>query len=432
MLKRAVVNTEKAISTARIFWGLALIIYSASQWQHYGIYCAAVSMIPMAFFVMASGFFLRILRNGKLPRWLTFVSVTMDCMVAALSLLPNILWPYDTYTGITSAIDVSGLMICLFAAGFRLSTRVAAWGSVLSLINYFSLITIDYVTNGFPKDNGFEGAILFFVYLLGCAALTVILARHTRLLVKKSAQEAAQNVFAKQALTSIMQGHHDMKSMLTSATIGVEILSDRLRNHSTTGASVDNRNESSSMVQKLSSDLLRLNSAVHAIKNEAFGRLTNLQGSQSVEIKDAYDSVVSRISKDYEYVQFIQDFSNAQSVQINGGTPALERILFNLMMNACEGDGNIGACHIKVNARPVSGKHCVEFNIRDDGPGFDAEVLASAENPHPLSRKLGGTGIGLLTVRYLLGDMVSTLQLRNLHADGKQSSGATVSFELCM
>ena len=111
-------------------------------------------------------------------------------------------------------------------------------------------------------------------------------------------------------------------------------------------------------------------------------------------------------------------------VRMSGGHPILLRILRNLLLNACEGDGTRGARHIEIRLSPKPGEASALLEVIDDGPGFPPELLAAAPAAR-YSTKPEGSGLGLWLVRALLGSQADTLRMRN--APG---GGAVVSFEL--
>ena len=58
----------------------------------------------------------------------------------------------------------------------------------------------------------------------------------------------------------------------------------------------------------------------------------------------------------------------ALSVRIIGGDPALERVLLNVMINACEGDGQRAASSVEVLTGERDGR--VRLEVRTTGPNF--------------------------------------------------------------
>jgi two-component system, NtrC family, C4-dicarboxylate transport sensor histidine kinase DctB len=96
----------------------------------------------------------------------------------------------------------------------------------------------------------------------------------------------------------------------------------------------------------------------------------------------------------------------------------------NLVINACEGDGQRRAARVDVEVR-IDGAHGrVVVDVIDDGPGFPAEVLV-ARLGETRSTKLGGSGFGLVLTQAMAQASDGTLKRGN-----RSSGGAVVSLSL--
>jgi hypothetical protein len=82
------------------------------------------------------------------------------------------------------------------------------------------------------------------------------------------------------------------------------------------------------------------------------------------------------------------------AAQVAGGEAMLRRVLLNLVINACEGDGERGAAHIDVEVRSDGARGRVTIDAIDDGPGFSADHLTAGPG-QVRSTKVGGSGFGL-------------------------------------
>ena len=100
----------------------------------------------------------------------------------------------------------------------------------------------------------------------------------------------------------------------------------------------------------------------------------------------------------------------------------LKRVFENLLLNACQGNGQAAARHIQVSMMESMDTEWIEVVVLDDGPGFAPELLSERQI---LSTKPDGTGIGLLTSDRLVSACGGTLQLAN-----KQEGGARVTVRL--
>ncbi len=104
---------------------------------------------------------------------------------------------------------------------------------------------------------------------------------------------------------------------------------------------------------------------------------------------------------------------------VRGGVTTLRRVVENLLINACEGDGTRGAEQVRVTARtePYSGR--LELVIADDGPGFPPDKLhAPTEGLH--TTKSQGTGLGLYTTECLIRASGGLLERKNAPTGGAE------------
>jgi len=100
------------------------------------------------------------------------------------------------------------------------------------------------------------------------------------------------------------------------------------------------------------------------------------------------------------------------TVPICGGASSLQRILTNLAINACEGNGSAGARNVDVTMLADTQDGLLMVTIADDGPGFsDAMLAAPFRGFH--TTKAGGTGLGLYTAERLVRASGGTLTIAN-------------------
>jgi two-component system sensor histidine kinase HydH len=93
----------------------------------------------------------------------------------------------------------------------------------------------------------------------------------------------------------------------------------------------------------------------------------------------------------------------------------LKQILLNLLRNAAEAASASPQPRIVLAARSLAGE--VEFEIRDNGPGFSEEALRRAFEPF-FTTKTSGTGLGLAISRRLAEVLGGTLEVRNAPEGG--------------
>lgn len=89
-------------------------------------------------------------------------------------------------------------------------------------------------------------------------------------------------------------------------------------------------------------------------------------------------------------------------VLVPGGASSLRRIIENVLLNACEGDGQTSAARVVIGCklRPAVGQ--VTLDITDDGPGFPEHVLAAPLEGLLTTKEGRQNGLGLYTAACLL------------------------------
>jgi C4-dicarboxylate-specific signal transduction histidine kinase len=97
--------------------------------------------------------------------------------------------------------------------------------------------------------------------------------------------------------------------------------------------------------------------------------------------------------------------------------------VFNLVLNACEGDGHRGASLVAIRIGRT-GERLLVIQVDDDGPGFPAAAL-DCDFGESVSSKTNGWGLGLGLVAGLVRASGGTVRHEN-HATG----GASVVVEL--
>jgi nitrogen fixation/metabolism regulation signal transduction histidine kinase len=101
-----------------------------------------------------------------------------------------------------------------------------------------------------------------------------------------------------------------------------------------------------------------------------------------------------------------------EPLRIKADTGRLRQLLHNLVKNAIEAirDGHGSTLWIDTRRQHVTGADCVELSVRDDGPGFPDNILASAFEPY-VTTKPKGTGLGLAIVKKIVEEHGGWIQL---------------------
>jgi len=79
----------------------------------------------------------------------------------------------------------------------------------------------------------------------------------------------------------------------------------------------------------------------------------------------------------------------------------LERVLYNLLLNACEAAPPVGG-KVEVRAEDVSG--AIDISVADNGPGIPASIRDRLFHPFVSYGKENGTGLGLAVVQKIVQD----------------------------
>lgn len=209
---------------------------------------------------------------------------------------------------------------------------------------------------------------------------------------------------------SVSASNHVLANATMAAMLQLELLERRLR------GSTDEETDLSANAARAMHDLRRC----HALVNEVKLALVAVSPAQ-----DPFDwrPVVARTCERHRAVLSIAEGA-AHPVALEGGAARLEEMLDALLRNAWEGDGARGARAVEVDVRCAgSDPRELVVVVRDDGPGFAADVLA--ELPKPCWSTKGRVGLSLFeTARSALASGGS------LRVSNGVSGGARVELSL--
>jgi two-component system, NtrC family, C4-dicarboxylate transport sensor histidine kinase DctB len=215
-----------------------------------------------------------------------------------------------------------------------------------------------------------------------------------------------------QALTEIIHHSQDVRDALLSAGSTADLLKGLLARSSSLG-----KKEPERLVQQLLQELSHIRERVLAIHQK--GRRHIGGEPEGVELVPVLDSVRQSVGLRFPEVDIhVQaDRNEPLRAWVRGGPMTLRRVVENLLINACEGDGVRAARSVRISARtePLSGR--LELVIADDGPGFPPERLA-APIQGLSSTKPQATGLGLYTSECLIRASGGLLERQNAPAGG--------------
>lgn len=88
-------------------------------------------------------------------------------------------------------------------------------------------------------------------------------------------------------------------------------------------------------------------------------------------------------------------------IKLYGGQLTFHRIIENIVINACEGDGTNSATKIFVELHHLKDEKAIRISITDNGPGFSAEQLSRPIQTFQTTKETG-TGLGLYSTERLV------------------------------
>ena len=131
------------------------------------------------------------------------------------------------------------------------------------------------------------------------------------------------------------------------------------------------------------------------------------------------DQVIRRA---IEAIHAKPEFRNARitlitSEELDGMFDArkLERVFFNLILNACEAAPGLDGL-ITVDAKRDS--NSFEIRIKDNGPGISPNIQKSLFDPFVSFGKPNGTGLGLAIVSKIVNDHAGTVSVESTSESG--------------
>jgi signal transduction histidine kinase len=399
VLDEAVRQGERTISICRILFVLAILARflwlndlsdPAGRLRIWLFIPAAICFIAFSAWMVART------RKGPIPTKLLALSVALDASMAFAGLAPNgmasaagNLTPERAYAGNFGAPDGASILLMLMISSLRLSPQVVWVSAATNTASVVVLVYIDATISAPPVVYGRHVFILMAI--LGAATVLVaqIVARKTRRLVMAGAHDSLRAYRIQQALSSVLQDNHDVRSLLSSANLDAALL---LRD-----PSLDQRQRA--QAERLCDDLRAVTSLISTLRERAFLQLVASNEPPSASVSNAIRVTTALVTARFPDVSIHDLAAPDLGVRVAGGAIMLERVLFNLMINACEGDGIRGATTIWLRAHRE--RECVKIRLEDDGPGFP-EAMLGEPSAHTGTSKRDGSGLGLFLLQTVI------------------------------
>jgi len=412
IILRAALTGERGVSVARLLFCTAIGVRSSLLWADTSagneLPRALVTYPALAAAIAFSLYTLFGVRPTLRSERVLVASVAVDAVVCFVSLLPSPLWPWQGYLGLTNMPDMAAILLITFAAGLRHSPRAAIVGAALNAVSYAALVAVDYSVTGNAIPALVPAYTLYGIFIVGAGALAVVLAVGTRRMVERAARAAVQADQAGRNLRVLLRDHHDVRSLLSSAQLNAELVARALGD----GAP----DELSDAKARLLHDLGDVNRLIDDVKVRTYAELVALESRQPADVAHAIDEALAAVRGRFPEVRLVREAdATVPAARIAGGEATLSRVVFNLLVNACEGDGRRGASAVRVHTAAPDGH--IRIQIDDDGPGFDGAG--------PTSSKPGSLGLGLELVGRIVDASGGTMRCAS-----RDEGGARVVIEL--
>lgn len=343
------------------------------------------------------------------PRMLV-ASALLDAVVAQGTLLSTLLWHGPSYTGLLRMPDPSAVIAVVFITALRLSPRVAWLGTGANLVLLGGLIVLDFRFNASHVTYGLSEVALLVIFVGSAGSVAAIACGVARRMVLKSGAEGVRIRRARTNLSVILREHHDARTLLSAARLRADLL---LRDPG--GASCSRH------MQGLASDLRELWEFVESVKSRALGELAMIDEATPVEVSTTLRNAAAVVQTRYSHVRILvgpgAPEGQGPRVWVVGGERGLAHVVTNLLVNACEGDGQRGAGTVQVSVESEGGTRNILLRVSDDGPGFRAGLLDGAR-PTGGTTKSEGSGLGMRLVGGLIEASGGTLRASNLPGGG--------------
>jgi len=223
---------------------------------------------------------------------------------------------------------------------------------------------------------------------------------------------------ARERLERVLRAHHDCRNALCGAMANAQLLEGMMMASERSGPELRQRFRALAIGLERSRALLE--------SPDSLG--LRVGGLEPVAVADVVQDVVDEVRRCYPAVRiqyFVPTRRQVALAQLRGGTLSLHRVIENVVINACQGDGRRSATSVTLAWHSEHAKHVV-IECVDDGPGFAPELLNVRRAKRVRTTKRSGCGLGLSTARRLLRASGGGLELMN-----REQGGALVRITVC-
>ena len=406
----AALRGERVVSISRIvFCALVLVRFLGLEQVHTPApYILNITALGTA--IGYSAWLLWRMHLGRTDYRMLAVSVVIDAVGCFASLLQTVLWPGgDHYKGLLTTPDMGALLVIVYCAGFRVWPRLAVLGAGLNFVSYVALVATEMGLRGNQLGYGMAEVFMFLFVLGSVIVLSVSTARRTLQLVAAGASATVQVDRARRKLAELVREHHDARSVISAAALSSDMMVRALRSDA---RALKPEDEVRRHAERLREDLDAARKQLGELGEKAYLELTTLGEVERVDTGRVLREAVESLKLRFPELSIKTELASGADLLVVGGAASIQRILYNLISNAREGNGKVGASHVIV--RSSKDGDSVRLFVEDDGPGFGDNKLGLA----PSTTKPTGMGLGLLMTSELLRVSGGSLSTDNLPGGG--------------
>jgi len=363
--------------------------------------------------------------RGPISLQLRLLSAGADLAVITAALAQNALYAETNYPGLLSLPDMAGLTFPVLASGFRFCPKPVLLIGMLSLVALCGLAAFDVFITGQAGPRGLADGSMVAGLIIGATVVGVIVAKSlygqaeavaTAEIANGKLNAAVEVAIAanERAEANLARYHsvaHELKTLVSVVRFDVDLITRSLTETLQGGE------------RPLDSATSRLRTALAGVQQQ----LNDLRDRRPADWKAEGEIAPAMIHRAIRAAagkaeQFFPALTLTvppvdwlASAAVAGGERALRRVLFSLLSNAAEGDGQLGAKNVAVAVTYVDSGFRIE--VQDDGPGFPFEILSDPCVDFD-STKRGGWRSGLKIVHETLRASGGHLECSNVPGGG--------------
>ncbi len=165
------------------------------------------------------------------------------------------------------------------------------------------------------------------------------------------------------------------------------------------------------LVDRIEGEVQRIDQIVRALLE--LGRPSRGK-AQPLDVRPVVDSAVKLLTAGKDFERVAVTVHGPKSLWLLGEAGPLSQVLVNLLLNASQAMGGVGAIELRLEEGSPGRLH-----VDDHGPGVPPEVKARLFEPFFTTRPAGkGTGLGLAVSRHLLSQFGGALEVGDAPGGG--------------